>query len=131
MLGHAHLPAPSSDSPTTSIGTEITTDDVVMKSARTFSNPGAVQVAIFGSWKNTSANNSTVPRIHTTLALHLLQWPTICYLVPQPYDPQKLLQLEMAREPLRFDTSLSLDLTNSTKLRSSIFRVCQRLVGLC
>jgi len=85
----------------------------MMKSAGTFSNAVAMQVAGFGSWKNTSANISTMPKTHTTPALHLLQWPTIRDLVPQSYDPQNLLQLEMAREPLQLDTSLSLDLTNS------------------
>ncbi|KAH8195612.1 hypothetical protein TruAng_010217 [Truncatella angustata] len=38
--------------------------------------------------------------VHTNAALHLLQWPLIRDLVQRPYDPQILLQLEMAREPL-------------------------------
>lgn len=34
-------------------------------------------------------------------------------LVSRPYDPQVLLQLEMAREPLTLNTSLSLDLSHT------------------
>ncbi|KAF2195226.1 hypothetical protein K469DRAFT_681562 [Zopfia rhizophila CBS 207.26] len=66
-----------------------------------------------GTWNSTSSNISTMPKAHTTPALHLLQWPMIRDLVSRPYDPQVLLQLEMAREPLCLGTSLGLDLSNT------------------
>jgi len=66
-----------------------------------------------GTWNNASNNISTMPKAHTTPALHLLQWPMIRDLVSRPYDPQVLLQLEMAREPLVFGQSLGLDLSNT------------------
>jgi hypothetical protein len=50
-----------------------------------------------GTWQ---ANISTMPKAHTTPALHLLQWPIIRELVTLQCDPQVLLQLEMARPPL-------------------------------
>lgn len=53
-----------------------------------------------------------MPKIHTTPALHLLQWPLIRDLVSRPYDPQVLLQLELAREPLRFHGHSHPDLSN-------------------
>ncbi|KAK8090587.1 C6 finger domain-containing protein [Apiospora phragmitis] len=52
-----------------------------------------------GTWTS-GTNISTMPKVHTNAALHLLQWPLIRDLVSRPYDPQILLQLEMAREPL-------------------------------
>ncbi|KAK8105736.1 hypothetical protein PG999_009095 [Apiospora kogelbergensis] len=52
-----------------------------------------------GTWTS-GTNISTMPKVHTNAALHLLQWPLIRDLVQRPYDPQILLQLEMAREPL-------------------------------
>lgn len=65
-----------------------------------------------GTWSNAPVNISTMPKIHTTPALHLLQWPMIRDLVSRPYDPQVLLQLEMNREPLKLTGSPHPDLSN-------------------
>lgn len=54
-----------------------------------------------------------MPKVHTTPALHLLQWPLIRDLVSRPYDPQNLLQLEMAREPLQLTPNPGFDLANA------------------
>lgn len=54
-----------------------------------------------------------MPKLHTTPALHLLQWPLIRDLVAGPYDPHTLLQLEMAREPLRTTAPVEIDLSNA------------------
>jgi len=122
MVGQAHSSAPSSNSPTTSNGTNTSSEDIMTKSAGTFAaGVGAIQVAGFGTWTNAPANISTMPRIHSTPALHLLQWPMIRDLVSQPYDPQNLLQLEMAREPLQLSTSLSLDLSNTAAYVQTFF----------
>jgi hypothetical protein len=53
-----------------------------------------------------------MPKVHTTPALHLLQWPLIRDLIAGPYDPQNLLQLEMSREPLQMVPNAGLDLVN-------------------
>ncbi|KAF2012331.1 hypothetical protein BU24DRAFT_465880 [Aaosphaeria arxii CBS 175.79] len=66
-----------------------------------------------GTWNSTPSNISTMPKTHTTAALHLLQSPMIRELVSRPYDPKVLLQLEMSREPLSLNTSLGLDLSNT------------------
>lgn len=66
-----------------------------------------------GTWNSNSSNISTMPKQHSTAALHLLQSPMIRELVSRPYDPKVLLQLEMSREPLRFGTNLGLDLSNT------------------
>lgn len=63
----------------------------------------------FGTW---SANISTMPKSHTTPALHLLQWPVIKDLISRQCDPQVLMQLEMARPPLDLGSHYSLDLAN-------------------
>ena len=82
---------------------------------------GAIPVAGLGTWINYQTNISTMPKVHTTPALHLLQWPMIRDLVSRPYDPQHLLQLELSREPLHLDTSLSLDLTNTAEYVQAFF----------
>ncbi|KAF2835678.1 C6 zinc finger domain-containing protein [Patellaria atrata CBS 101060] len=74
-----------------------------------------------GTWSNAPSNISAMPKIHTTPALNLLQWPMIRDLVSRPYDPQVLLQLEMSREPLQLGTSLSLDLSNTATYVQSFF----------
>lgn len=66
-----------------------------------------------GTWNSNSSNISTMPKQHSTAALHLLQSPMIRELVSRPYDPKVLLQLEMSREPLRFGSNLGLDLSNT------------------
>lgn len=70
---------------------------------------GALPLNGLGTW---SANISTMPKTHTTPALHLLQWPVIKDLISRPCDPQVLMQLEMAREPLDLTQRLSLDFSN-------------------
>lgn len=72
----------------------------------------------FGTW---SANISTMPKSHTTPALHLLQWPVIKDLISRPCDPQVLMQLEMSRPPLDFGTHYSLDLSNVTPYVHAFF----------
>jgi hypothetical protein len=57
---------------------------------------------------------STMPRTHTSSAMHLLGWPRIRNLVSRRYDPQALLQLEMDREPLHtLSKTPSVDLSNT------------------
>ena len=86
------------------------------------STPSTGLPAVIGlnAWGQPS-NISTMPKIHTTPALHLLQWPTIRELVSRPYDPQNLLQLEMAREPLHFNHDLKLDLSNAATFVQAFF----------
>ncbi|KAK7727431.1 hypothetical protein SLS57_002903 [Botryosphaeria dothidea] len=89
-----------------------TSEDVLMRGG-----PGAAMGMLplngLGTWSANPSNISTMPKIHTTPALHLLQWPMIRDLVSRPYDPQVLLQLEMSREPLRLNSSQCLDLSNT------------------
>ncbi|KAB2574113.1 hypothetical protein BFW01_g1427 [Lasiodiplodia theobromae] len=90
-----------------------TSEDVLMRQG-----PGAAMGMLplngLGTWSTALSNNiSTMPKIHSTPALHLLQWPMIRDLVSRPYDPQVLLQLEMAREPLHLNSSQRLDLSNT------------------
>lgn len=72
-----------------------------------------------GTWASpanvTSGTNiSTMPKCHTNATMHLLQWPLIRDLVSRPYDPQILLQLEMARDPLHSLTKTPcVDLSNT------------------
>jgi hypothetical protein len=73
-----------------------------------------------GTW-TTPTNISTMPKIHTNAALHLLQWPLIRDLVSRPYDPQILLQLEMAREPLVLSKTPCLDLSNTSAYIEAFF----------
>lgn len=92
-----------------------TSDELLARSSNNMAALGMIPpVNGLGTWNNTTNNNiSTMPKTHTTPALHLLQWPMIRDLVSRPYDPQVLLQLEMAREPLVFGQSLGLDLSNT------------------
>ncbi|KAF2739478.1 hypothetical protein EJ04DRAFT_326679 [Polyplosphaeria fusca] len=66
-----------------------------------------------GTWATAVSNISTMPKTHTTAALHLLQSPMIRDLVSRPYDPKVLLQLEMNREQLFLGSALGLDLSNT------------------
>ncbi|KAJ5898599.1 hypothetical protein N7504_008887 [Penicillium tannophilum] len=117
-LLHARLstagsqPALSSSSPTTSHDTNISSDDLVAKIAN--EAPTWKMSVGLASWANppSSISISTMPRVHITPGLHLLQWPLMRDLVSKPYDPQSLLQLEMAREPLRLTPNSGLDLGN-------------------
>ncbi|KAJ5988303.1 hypothetical protein N7481_003513 [Penicillium waksmanii] len=105
----------SSTSPATSNDTNLANEDPMMPKIPN----NKISAAGLGSWANPPQNISisTMPKVHTTPALHLLQWPLIRDLVSRPYDPQNLLQLEMAREPLRMTPSPTptgaLDLANA------------------
>jgi hypothetical protein len=74
-----------------------------------------------GTWTSVGTNISTMPKVHTNAALHLLQWPLIRDLVSRPYDPQILLQLEMAREPLALSKTPCLDLSNTSAYIEAFF----------
>ncbi|KAI6376154.1 hypothetical protein MCOR25_002792 [Pyricularia grisea] len=77
--------------------------------------------AALSQWA-TAPNISTMPKVHTNAALHLLQWPLIRELVSRPYDPQILLQLEMAREPLHSLTKTPcVDLSNTAAYIEAYF----------
>ncbi|RMZ21746.1 hypothetical protein D0859_14236 [Hortaea werneckii] len=79
---------------------------------------GALPLNGLGTW---SANISTMPKTHTTPALHLLQWPVIKDLVSRPCDPQVLLQREMAREPLDLRQYQALDFSNLNAYAQAFF----------
>ncbi|KAL7271297.1 hypothetical protein RUND412_005957 [Rhizina undulata] len=107
----------STGSPTVSSAAGLSTDDLLMKSTLHMpTNPVPVQ-ASFGSWSNFTG----MPKIHSTPALHLLQWPKICQLVSRPYSPSHLLQLELSRTPLQLNTSLTLDLSNTAAYVQAFF----------
>ncbi|KAH8681526.1 hypothetical protein BX600DRAFT_375253 [Xylariales sp. PMI_506] len=87
----------SGDSPPMSNGTALSNENLLASGNNFVSilpNSG------LGTWTSHTMSISTMPKVHTNAALHLLQWPLIRDLVQRPYDPQILLQLEMAREPL-------------------------------
>lgn len=111
----SHRLALSSTSPATSNDTNLANEDLLIPKIPN----NKLSAAGLGSWVNPPQNISisTMPKVHTTPALHLLQWPLIRDLVSRPYDPQNLLQLEMAREPLRMTPSPTgvgvLDLANA------------------
>lgn len=74
-----------------------------------------------GTWTS-GTNISTMPKVHTNAALHLLQWPLIRDLVSRPYDPQIMLQLEMARQPLHSLTKTPcVDLSNTAAYIEAYF----------
>ncbi|RMY54431.1 hypothetical protein D0863_13637 [Hortaea werneckii] len=79
---------------------------------------GTLPLNGLGTW---SANISTMPKTHTTPALHLLQWPVIKDLVSRPCDPQVLLQREMAREPLDLRQYQALDFSNLNAYAQAFF----------
>jgi len=88
-------------------------EDLVTKASNAVTNQGDMSAVELGPWVSPPANISVMPKVHTTPALHLLQWPLIRDLVSRPYDPQNLLQLEMSREPLRMRSTVSLDLSDA------------------
>ncbi|KAL4735145.1 hypothetical protein BDV11DRAFT_196595 [Aspergillus similis] len=112
----------SSTSPATSNGTNVGSDDTVAK-ASTHLAVTARTTSIVGlaSWANPPTSISTMPRVHTTPALNLLKWPLIRDLVARPYDSQTLLQLEMAREPLKMTPSMAVDLSRAPLYIRSFF----------
>lgn len=111
----------SSASPTTSNDTNAGSDDAAMRSSGMMPVPGKLSVVGLGSWAHPPVSISTMPKMHTTPALHLLQWPLIRDLVSGPYDPQNLLQLEMSREPLRMTSPATLDLSNAAAYAQAFF----------
>ncbi|EAW06265.1 putative C6 finger domain protein [Aspergillus clavatus NRRL 1] len=121
LLGQAsHFPL-SSTSPATSNDTNVGSDDAAAKASTIAAMSGRTSIAGLASWANPPTSISTMPKVHTTPALHLLQWPLIRDLIAGPYDAQALLQLEMAREPLRIPTSVGFDLTNSATYVQAFF----------
>ncbi|BAE65369.1 unnamed protein product [Aspergillus oryzae RIB40] len=117
----AHCSLPST-SPATSNDTNIGGEDTPVKTSSVAVMSGKTSVVGLASWANPPTSISTMPKVHTTPALHLLQWPLIRGLVAGPYDPHTLLQLEMAREPLRMKAPKELDLTNATIYIRNFFR---------
>lgn len=107
-------------SPTNSNGT-ISRDDMLSNNPDGTERSNLTSITGLASWTNSISNISTMPKTHTTPALHLLQWPHIRSLVSRPYDPQHLLQLELSREPLRLGTSLNFDLSNTTAYVQAFF----------
>ncbi|KAL4806964.1 hypothetical protein BDV18DRAFT_136528 [Aspergillus unguis] len=104
----------SSTSPATSNGTNNGSDDMNAKSSSQSTLPKrTTSIVGLGSWTNPPTSISTMPKVHTTPALNLLNWPLIRRLVARPYDPQTLLQLEMAREPLKVTPAGALDLSHA------------------
>ncbi|KAH6631875.1 hypothetical protein F5144DRAFT_490097 [Chaetomium tenue] len=99
MVGHGNGISLSHDSPNMSNGTALSGDNLMMRNANN-EFVSIIPSGGLGTWSANSTNISTMPKVHTNAALHLLQWPLIRDLVSRPYDPQILLQLEMAREPL-------------------------------
>ncbi|KAJ5102891.1 hypothetical protein N7532_003420 [Penicillium argentinense] len=113
LAGHKPQLGLSSTSPATSNDTNLGSEDPMVRLPSAVTNQ--MSAAGLGSWANPppSISISTMPKVHTTPALHLLQWPLIRDLISRPYDPQKLLQLEMAREPIRMTPNSGFDLTNA------------------
>ncbi|KAF3030963.1 hypothetical protein E8E15_011432 [Penicillium rubens] len=129
-LLHSNLPnqgpqlALPATSPATSNDTTIGSDDPSSKASSSgLPVHGKLSAVGLGSWVNlpASLSISTMPKMHTTPALHLLQWPLIRDLVSGACDPQHLLQLEMAREPLRLTPNSGFDLTNASTYAQAFF----------
>jgi hypothetical protein len=116
-----HL-AITAGSPATSNTTAISNQDFLNGNADFMSTLSMIPVTGLGTWVTPNTNNiSTMPKEHTNAALHLLQWPVIRDLVSRPYDPQSLMQLEMAREPLSLPRSDILDLSNTSAYIRAFF----------
>ncbi|KAL4916885.1 hypothetical protein BDW62DRAFT_92437 [Aspergillus aurantiobrunneus] len=119
---NAHFQLPST-SPATSNDTNIGADDAVAKSSSHLVVPRVTTAIVgLGSWTTPPTSISTMPKVHTTPALNLLNWPLIRDLVARPYNPQTLLQLEMAREPLRMASPVAFDLSRAPAYIESFFR---------
>ncbi|CAI4216880.1 unnamed protein product [Parascedosporium putredinis] len=103
----------SHDSPSMSNGTALSGGENLMVGSAANNFVSIIPNGGLGTWTSPT-NISTMPKVHTNAALHLLQWPLIRDLVSRPYDPQILLQLEMAREPLHSLTKTPcVDLSNT------------------
>ncbi|KAJ9132513.1 hypothetical protein NKR23_g11188 [Pleurostoma richardsiae] len=110
----------SHDSPSMSNGTGLSGENLLMQNSGNFVS--VIPSGGIGTWTAQPTNISTMPKVHTNAALHLLQWPLIRDLVSRPYDPQILLQLEMAREPLHSLTKTPcVDLSNTTAYIEAYF----------
>ena len=109
------------NSPNISNGTALSGDNLL--SIQNPENFASITSGGLGTWSATATNiTSTMPKVHTNAALHLLQWPQIRDLVARPYDPQILLQLEMAREPLHSLTKTPcVDLSNTNAYIEAYF----------
>ncbi len=109
----------SAHSPSINGATTISNDDIMMQNGSNFVS--MIPATGLGTWTSVATNISTMPKVHTNAALHLLQWPLIRDLVSRPYDPQILLQLEMAREPLALSKTPCLDLSNTSAYIEAFF----------
>jgi hypothetical protein len=118
LVGQTSNLALSTGSPSVNGATTISNDDVMMQNGSNFVS--MIPATGLGTW-TTPTNISTMPKVHTNAALHLLQWPLIRDLVSRPYDPQILLQLEMAREPLALSKTPCLDLSNTSAYIEAFF----------
>ncbi|KAL4949145.1 hypothetical protein BDW69DRAFT_80817 [Aspergillus filifer] len=112
----------SSTSPAASNDTNIGSDDALARSTSQVAVPERpTSIVGLGSWANPPTSISTMPKVHTTPAMNLLNWPLIQELVARPYDPQTLLQLELAREPLKMSSHVTLDLSHASTWITSFF----------
>lgn len=118
FVGQTSNLAISTGSPSVNGGTNISSEEVIMQNGTNFVS--MIPATGLGTW-TTPTNISTMPKIHTNAALHLLQWPLIRDLVSRPYDPQILLQLEMSRDPITLSKTPCLDLSNTTTYIESFF----------
>jgi hypothetical protein len=118
LVGQTSNLAISAGSPSINGRTTISNDDDMMQNGANFIS--MLPATGLGTW-TTPTNISTMPKIHTNAALHLLQWPLIRDLISRPYDPQILLQLEMSREPLTLSKTPRLDLSNTSAYIEAFF----------
>lgn len=120
LIGQTNGLALSANSPSITGGTTISNDDIMMQ-GNNANFVSMIPASGLGTWTSVGTNISTMPKVHTNAALHLLQWPLIRDLVSRPYDPQILLQLEMAREPLPLSKTPCLDLSNTSAYIEAFF----------
>ncbi|KAL1845586.1 hypothetical protein VTK73DRAFT_487 [Phialemonium thermophilum] len=120
LVGHANGLGLGQNSPNISNGTGLSGDHLMLPSDPNFVS--IIPSGGLGTWSASATNISTMPKVHTNAALHLLQWPLIRDLVSRPYDPQILLQLEMAREPLHsLAKTPGVDLSNTAAYIEAYF----------
>jgi hypothetical protein len=119
LVGHANGLILSANSPSVNGATTISNEDIMMQNNVNFVS--MIPASGLGTWTSVGTNISTMPKVHTNAALHLLQWPLIRDLVSRPYDPQILLQLEMSREPLPLSKAPCLDLSNTSAYIEAFF----------
>lgn len=72
-----------------------------------------------GTWNNLPS----VSKTHNAPAgfVQLLQWPKISELLSRAYNPQVILQLELARPQLQFNPSLTVDLSDTASYIEAFF----------